>query len=231
MQTNFTEDTQLINLIKENFDNGSNLFVTEYIELLTKLGIFYGLKEQVAEEIASDVLFDALIWIQDGKFRNEGKLKTWLCKILKNRCFDEHKKNNRIKEKVPFLNNLTDVSEIEGIEFNDNINDELELLSDEIGTKLENCNKDEGKQILYRTYKEMKDNELTLIFDYLNNLKYRDIAEREKCTEDAAQQRVGRALKHFCEIIAPKVNMCSKTIYEKIKEIHKQDSSGRISGL
>lgn len=50
----------------------------------------------IAEELMQETFYSAVKNIN--KFKNESSLKTWLCKIAKNKWFDYYKKTKRMKE-------------------------------------------------------------------------------------------------------------------------------------
>ncbi|WP_230199429.1 sigma-70 family RNA polymerase sigma factor [Bacillus ndiopicus] len=71
--------------------------VEQYGEYLFHLGYLYVKDRQLAEEITQDVFLKYMQ--QPEKFRGDASLKTYLTRILINRCYDELKK---IKRKTLF---------------------------------------------------------------------------------------------------------------------------------
>lgn len=51
---------------------------------------------EIAEELMQDTFLSAILNIN--KFKNKSSLKTWLCKIAKNKWIDYYKKTKQIKE-------------------------------------------------------------------------------------------------------------------------------------
>lgn len=51
---------------------------------------------EIAEELMQETFLSAILNIE--KFTNKSSLKTWLCKIAKNKWIDYYKKNKKIKE-------------------------------------------------------------------------------------------------------------------------------------
>lgn len=52
--------------------------------------------EDIAKELTQETFYSAIKNIK--KFRNDSNIKTWLCKIAKNKFIDYYKKNKKIKE-------------------------------------------------------------------------------------------------------------------------------------
>ena len=163
-------------------------------------GYFYKLTagdSQASEDLSHNVFFKALKYKHS--FRGTGTFAQWLFSIAHNMGIDYLRKKSRFHQD----------------EIDHEIKDEENIGTDHLELK-------ESTAILNYSLNRLKSNDREiLIMAKIRELKYSEIAEINKCSENAVKTRICRALKKLKDIYME----FEKTSYEK-KEYHRTKDQG-----
>jgi RNA polymerase sigma factor (sigma-70 family) len=230
MNLNTVDEEKIINEILNDYEKGTYSLVNQYTKYLRDRAVSFGVTREDAEELVSDVLYNAIEKIRKGEYRfqGKGKLNAWLYESIKNKCLDKFKKEKTSGDKVQFIRyQEQDYDEDDG---KNQDYKEAVLIAKTIASRFEeNISEDDRKKIITDTLQELSEDQQFYIYCYLKGDKYQEIADMSNCSIEAAKKRVNRSMLNFCTLIAEKLNLKSKQIYENIKEIHRADLKGRIT--
>ncbi len=139
------------------------------------LGYFFKLtrSRELSEDLVNDVFLKILY--SKNNYRGDGIFRVWMFRIAHSIFIDNYNKRKRLDTKEIFTNTSADI-------------ENPEILHE----------KEENRQLVHKALMKLKKKEREIIvLSKLDGLKYKEVAEILRCTEEAAKIRTFRALKNL----------------------------------
>lgn len=165
MKDVFMSDEELVQLYELGNNQAINtLYNRHYKKML--LYLYFKLKDKhIAEDIAQDSFVKVIKYIENGKYRNDGKFHHLLIRITRNTAIDYLRAQNNKPSVVAYENSKIFENNATSEHVDSNIEKDKQLFIDEIISLIDLLKKDEREIVILKHYADLTFKEIATLLD------------------------------------------------------------------